>query len=77
MKYIQKMVEVDAWEYNHSLDIAQFKGVVRHCVGTHGHVMTVNGEIQVIEGDFIVKQNGHYEIMSAETFHSRYDLFLK
>lgn len=68
------MVEVDAWEYNHSLDVAQFNGMVRHCVGTHGHVHTQNGDDEVMEGEFIVKQNGHYEIMSTEVFNSRYDV---
>lgn len=74
MRYKQKNKIVEAWEYNHDLDISQFGGKITHCVGTHGHMMTRMGEIKINEGEFLVKRGIYFHIMTAEEFNNIYEV---
>ncbi len=72
MKYKAIPETIEALRYDHSLDLSQFKGMIRHCVGTHGHAMTPNGEVEIKEGDYIILRGGHFELITAKDFNNRY-----
>jgi hypothetical protein len=73
MKFRKKPVVIDAWQYDHGLDIASFKGV-RHCVGGHGHIQTLEGEMMINDGDWLIRGvKQEYYACRADIFKETYE----
>jgi hypothetical protein len=72
-KYRAKPVVIEACVYDHSLDVSGFEGV-RHCAGHHGHVETLEGEMEIKTGEYLIRgTKGEYYPCKADIFKEKYE----